>query len=142
MTFSPEDMDYPPSAQLAVEAILGCDVNKNLEVTCVRRAPGRTRGGGGGGGGEESDEDAFRAGDMILDVAGHALHSLSHLREVLSGRCVQIQAEAREEFPDLPDDALTVNPALQKYLELLCEHHNFLVLVLRGCDIYQIIVRT
>ncbi|CCW70264.1 unnamed protein product [Phytomonas sp. Hart1] len=133
MTFSPEDMDYAPSAQLAVEGILGCAVNKNLEVTRVQRPLSQQC---------NAEEEQFQAGDMILDVSGQSLHSLSHLREVLSNRCVQIQMETRLKFPEVPDDHLTINPALQKYLKLLCEHHNFLVLVLRGCDIFQVIVGT
>lgn len=132
MTFSPEDMDYPPSAVLAIEGILGCDINKNLEVVSVARPLPKA----------EEEDLQLQAGDMILDVAGHSLHSLSHLREVLSNRAMQIQEEALQEFPDVPQDQLTVNPGLQKYIEVLCEHHNFLVQVLRGCDIYQIIVRS
>ncbi|KPI83432.1 hypothetical protein ABL78_7530 [Leptomonas seymouri] len=132
MTFSPEDMDYPPSAVLAIEGILGCSINKNLEVVSVARPLPRA--------GE--DDPPLQAGDMILDMAGHALHSLSHLREVLSNRAMQIQEEARLEFPYVPQNQLTVNPALQKYIEVLCEHHNFLVQVLRVCEIYQIIVRS
>ncbi|RNF26374.1 uncharacterized protein Tco025E_01334 [Trypanosoma conorhini] len=132
MTFLPEDMDHLPSSSLAIEGILGCSVNKNLEVTSIERPLPKV----------EEDELQFQAGDMILDVAGYSLHSLSHLREVLSNRTMQIQHEAREEFPDLPEEELTVNPALQKYLDVLCEHHNFLVQVLRGCDIFQIIVKS
>jgi hypothetical protein len=132
MTFSPEDMDYPPSAVLAIEGIVGCSINKNLEVVSVARPLPKA----------EEEDLQLQAGDMILDVAGHSLHSLSHLREVLSNRAMQIQEEARQEFPNVPQDQLTVNPALQKYIEVLCEHHNFLVQVLRGCDIYQIIVRS
>ncbi|RNE98100.1 hypothetical protein TraAM80_08962 [Trypanosoma rangeli] len=131
MTFLPEDMDHPPSANLAIEGILGCSINKNLEVTSIERPLPKV----------EEDELQFQAGDMILDVAGYSLHSLSHLREVLANRTMQIQHEAREEFPDLPEKELTVNPALQKYLDVLCEHHNFLVQVLRGCEILQIIVK-
>ncbi|XQJ25522.1 hypothetical protein NXY56_001461 [Leishmania guyanensis] len=131
MTFSPDDMDYPPSAVLAIEGIVGCSINKNLEVVSIARPL------------PKAEEDLqLQAGDMILDVAGHSLHSLSHLREVLSNRAMQIQEEAFTEFPDLPQDQLTINPALQKYVEMLCEHHNFLVQVLRGCEIYQIIVRS
>ncbi|PWV12583.1 Flagellum attachment zone protein 2 [Trypanosoma cruzi] len=132
MTFVPEDMDHPPSANLAIEGILGCSINKNLEVTSIERPLPRV----------EEDDLQFQAGDMILDVAGYSLHSLSHLREVLSNRTMQIQHEAREEFVDLPEEELTVNPALQKYVDVLCEHHNFLVQVLRGCDIFQIIVKS
>ncbi|EPY21659.1 hypothetical protein AGDE_13864 [Angomonas deanei] len=132
MTFSPEDMDYAPSAVLALEGMLGCAVNKNLEVVSISRLLPKVT----------DDDLQFQAGDMILDVAGHSLHSVSHLREVLSNRAVQIQEEAFEEFPDVPDDDLTTNPALQKYIEVLCEHHNYLVQVLRGCDIYQIIVKS
>lgn len=132
MTFSPEDMDFVPSAVLAIEGILGCAINKNLEVTSISRPLPKV-----------DDEDVqFQAGDMILDVAGHSLHSLSHLREVLSSRTMQVQKEAAEEFPTLPESEYTTNPALQKYIELLCEHHNFLVQVLRGCDIFQIIVKS
>ncbi|ESL06630.1 hypothetical protein TRSC58_05693 [Trypanosoma rangeli SC58] len=131
MTFLPEDMDHPPSANLAIEGILGCSINKNLEVTSIERPLPKV----------EEDELQFQAGDMILDVAGYSLHSLSHLREVLANRTMQIQHEAREEFPDLPEKEFTVNPALQKYLDVLCEHHNFLVQVLRGCEILQIIVK-
>lgn len=132
MTFSPEDMDYPPSAVLAIEGIVGCSINKNLEVVSVSRPLPKA----------EEEDLQLQAGDMILDVAGHSLHSLSHLREVLSNRAMQIQEEALQEFPNVPPDQRTVNPALQKYIEVLCEHHNFLVQVLRGCDIYQIIVRS
>ncbi|KAF5224521.1 Flagellum attachment zone protein 2 [Trypanosoma cruzi] len=132
MTFVPEDMDHPPSANLAIEGILGCSINKNLEVTSIERPLPKV----------EEDDLQFQAGDMILDVAGYSLHSLSHLREVLSNRTMQIQHEAREEFVDLPEEELTVNPALQKYVDVLCEHHNFLVQVLRGCDIFQIIVKS
>lgn len=132
MTFSPEDMDFPPSAVLAIEGIVGCSINKNLEVVSVARPLPKA----------EEEDLQLQAGDMILDVAGHSLHSLSHLREVLSNRAMQIQEEALEEFPSVPVDQRTVNPALQKYIEVLCEHHNFLVQVLRGCEIYQIIVRS
>ncbi|EKF30513.1 hypothetical protein MOQ_005674 [Trypanosoma cruzi marinkellei] len=132
MTFVPEDMDHPPSASLAIEGILGCSINKNLEVTSIERPLPKV----------EEDDLQFQAGDMILDVAGYSLHSLSHLREVLSNRTMQIQHEAREEFVDLPEEELIVNPALQKYIDVLCEHHNFLVQVLRGCDIFQIIVKS
>lgn len=132
MTFTPDDMDYPPSAVLAIEGIVGCSINKNLEVVSVARPLPKA----------EEEDLQLQAGDMILDVAGHSLHSLSHLREVLSNRAMQIQEEALAEFPDVPQDQRTVNPALQKYIEVLCEHHNFLVQVLRGCEIYQIIVRS
>ncbi|GET86822.1 flagellum attachment zone protein 2 [Leishmania tarentolae] len=132
MTFSPDDMDYPPSAVLAVEGIVGCSINKNLEVVSVARPLPKV----------EEEDLQLQAGDMILDVAGHSLHSLSHLREVLSNRAMQIQEEALAEFPDVPQQQLTTSPALQKYIEVLCEHHNFLVQVLRGCEIYQIIVRS
>ncbi|CAJ1987072.1 Flagellum attachment zone protein 2 / FAZ2 [Leishmania donovani] len=132
MTFSPDDMDYPPSAVLAVEGIVGCSINKNLEVVSVARPLPKA----------EKEDLQLQAGDMILDVAGHSLHSLSHLREVLSNRALQIQEETFAEFPDVPQDQLTTSPALQKYIEVLCEHHNFLVQVLRGCEIYQIIVRS
>lgn len=132
MTFSPDDMDYPPSAVLAIEGILGCSINKNLEVVSISRPLPKV----------EEEELQLQAGDMILDVAGHSLHSSSHLREVLSNRAMQIQEEASAEFPDVPEDQLTTNPALQKYIEVLCEHHNFLIQVLRGCEIYQIIVKS
>ncbi|KAG5483648.1 hypothetical protein CUR178_08315 [Leishmania enriettii] len=132
MTFTPDDMDYPPSAVLAIEGIVGCSINKNLEVVSVARPLAKA----------EEEDLQLQAGDMILDVSGHSLHSLSHMREVLSNRVVQIQEEAFAEFPDVPEDQLTTNPALQKYIEVLCEHHNFLVQVLRGCEIYQIIVRS
>ncbi|KAG5509880.1 hypothetical protein JKF63_07525 [Porcisia hertigi] len=132
MTFSPDDMDYPPSAVLAIEGILGCSINKNLEVVSVARPLPKA----------EEKELQLQAGDMILDMTGHSLHSLSHLREVLSHRAMQIQEEAFAEFPEVPHNQLTINPALQKYIEVLCEHHNFLVQVLRGCEIYQIIVRS
>lgn len=132
MTFSPEDMDFPPSAVLAIEGILGCSINKNLEVTRIACPLPKA----------ESEQLEFQAGDMILDVAGHSLHSLSHLREVLSARAMQIQGEATEEFPDVPAEQTTTAPALQKYIDVLCEHHNFLVQVLRGCDIFQIIVKS
>ncbi|KAK7199105.1 hypothetical protein NESM_000879600 [Novymonas esmeraldas] len=132
MTFSPDDMDYPPSAVLAIEGIVGCSINKNLEVVSVARPLPKA----------EEEDLQLQAGDMILDVAGHSLHSVSHLREVLSNRAMQIQEEALAEFPNIPTSQLTINPALQKYIEVLCEHHNFLVQVLRGCEIYQIIVRS
>ncbi|KAH8604042.1 hypothetical protein ERJ75_001764900 [Trypanosoma vivax] len=132
MTFLPEDMDHPPTANLAIEGMLGCSINKNLEVTCIARPLPKA----------EGEDLQFQAGDMILDVAGYSLHSLSHLREVLANRAMQIQHEALEEFDDVPEDELTTNPALQKYVEVLCEHHNFLVQVLRGCDIFQIIVKS
>ncbi|KAG5484515.1 hypothetical protein LSCM1_07889 [Leishmania martiniquensis] len=132
MTFTPDDMDYPPSAALAIEGIVGCSINKNLEVVSVARPLAKA----------EEEDLQLQAGDMILDVAGHSLHSLSHMREVLSNRVMQIQEEAFAEFPDVPQEQLTTNPALQKYIEVLCEHHNFLVQVLRGCEIYQIIVRS
>jgi len=132
MTFSPDDMDYPPSAVLAIEGILGCSINKNLEVVSISRPLPKV----------EEEELQLQAGDMILDVAGHSLHSSSHLREVLSNRAMQIQEEAAAEFTGVPEDQLTTNPALQKYIEVLCEHHNFLIQVLRGCEIYQIIVKS
>ncbi|CAJ16637.1 hypothetical protein, conserved [Trypanosoma brucei brucei TREU927] len=132
MSFVPEDMDHVPTANLAIEGMLGCSINKNLEVTCIARPLPKA----------EAEELQFQAGDMILDVAGYSLHSLSHLREVLANRAMQIQHEAREEFDDVPEDELLTNPALQKYIEVLCEHHNFLVQVLRGCDIFQIIVKS
>ncbi|ORC85874.1 uncharacterized protein TM35_000321890 [Trypanosoma theileri] len=132
MTFALEDMEHGPTAALAIEGILGCSINKNLEVTSIARPLPKV----------EEEELQFQAGDMILDVAGFSLHSLSHLREVLGNRAMQIQHEARVEFPDVPEEELTVNPALQKYVEVLCEHHNFLVQVLRGCDIFQIIVKS
>ncbi|KPA75706.1 putative mitochondrial hypothetical protein [Leptomonas pyrrhocoris] len=132
MTFSPEDMDYPPSAVLAIEGMVGCAINKNLEVVSVARPLPKA----------EEEDLQLQAGDMILDVAGHSLHSLSHLREVLSNRALQIQEEALQEFPNVPQDERTTNPALQKYIEVLCEHHNFLVQVLRSCEIFQIIVRS
>nr|CCD12179.1 unnamed protein product [Trypanosoma congolense IL3000] len=132
MSFAPEDMDHIPTANLAIEGMLGCSINKNLEVTCIARPLPKA----------EAEELQFQAGDMILDVAGYSLHSLSHLREVLANRAMQIQHEAREEFDDVPEEELLTNPALQKYVEVLCEHHNFLVQVLRGCDIFQIIVKS
>lgn len=132
MTFTPEDMDFKPNADSAIEGILGCTINRNLEVVEISRPLLRT-----------SDEDGeFQAGDMILDASGQALHSLSHLREVLSHRIMLIQEEARAEFKDLPEEELTTNPALQKYIEVLCEHHNFLMQVLRGCEIFQLIVKS
>lgn len=132
MTFSPEDMDFKPNAESAIEGILGCTINRNLEVVEIsRRLP------------KAADEEGeFQAGDMILDASGQSLHSISHLREVLSHRIMLIQEEARMEFPDIPEEELTTNPALQKYIEVLCEHHNFLMQVLRGCDIYQLIVKS
>lgn len=132
MTFSPEDMDFKPNAESAIEGILGCTINRNLEVVEIsRRLPKAT-----------DEEGEFQAGDMILDASGQSLHSISHLREVLSHRIMLIQEEARMEFPDIPEEELTTNPALQKYIEVLCEHHNFLMQVLRGCDIYQLIVKS
>ncbi|KAH9598361.1 hypothetical protein LSM04_003948 [Trypanosoma melophagium] len=132
MTFAPEDMEHAPTAVLAIEGMLGCSINKNLEVTSIARPLPKV----------DEEDLQFQAGDMILDVAGYSLHSLSHLREVLSNRAMQIQHEARVEFPEVPEEELTVNPALQKYVDVLCEHHNFLVQVLRGCDIFQIIVKS
>lgn len=132
MTFCPEDMEFKHNAESVMEGVLGCSVNRNLEVVeIVRRLPKRA----------EEDEE-FQAGDMLLDASGQSLHSLSHLREVISHRVTLIQEEARQEFADLPHEELTTNPALQKYIEVLCEHHNFLIQVLRGCDILQVVVKS
>eukprot|EP00796_Vickermania_ingenoplastis_P012242 gene12242-8428_t len=132
MTFSPEDMDFMPNAESAIEGILGCTINRNLEVVEISRRLPKA----------EEEELEFQAGDMILDASGQSLHSISHLREVLSHRIMLIQEEVRQEFPDVPEEEVTTNPALQKYIEVLCEHHNFLMQVLRGCDIIQIIVKS
>lgn len=134
LTFSPEDMDFKPNAESATDGILGCTINRNLEVVEISRPLLK----------KDGDEDGmeFQTGDMILDASGQALHSLSHFREVLSHRIMLIQEEAKMEFPDLPEEEWTTNPALQKYIEVLCEHHNFLIQVLRGCDIVQLIVKS
>lgn len=133
MTFSPEDMDFKPNAESATEGILGCTINRNLEVVEISRPLSKRDG-------EEGDE--FQTGDMILDASGQALHSLSHFREVLSHRIMLIQEEAKMEFPGLPEEEWTTNPAMQKYIEVLCDHHNFMIQVLRGCDIVQLIVKS
>lgn len=133
MTFSPEDMDFKPNAESATEGILGCTINRNLEVVEISRPLSKRDG---------EDGDEFQTGDMILDASGQALHSLSHFREVLSHRIMLIQEEAKMEFPDLPEEEWTTNPAMQKYIEVLCDHHNFMIQVLRGCDIVQLIVKS